>query len=185
MSETFNQAITFVLPHETEYVRGHWGDDHFVITENDPSDAGGRTRYGIDARSHPGVEIDSLTRDGAIKIYWLEWVRHQMERLPAKLAIAAFDVWVNGGHASRWLQHAYNATHPAAPQLVEDGAIGPKSLAALHGCCEDAMLREFLAQRDARFRVLAQKSSQRKYLAGWLKRDADLRKFLVGVTPFV
>lgn len=180
MSVAFDRAIAFVLPHETEYARGHWGDDAFAITENVAGDSGGLTKYGIDQASQPDVNIRNLTREGAIEIYRNRyWGAHGLDRLPKKLAICAFDVWVNGGHAWLWLQHAYNVTHPGAVALTEDGNLGPVSLAALHGADGDSMVTEFLRERDARFAALAERPSRAKFLHGWLARDSDLRSYLL------
>jgi lysozyme family protein len=177
-NEAFDHAIKFVLPHEAEYRRGHWGDDAFVLTEHDADDPGGTTRYGIDARSHPGVDIEHLTREQAIEIYRKEWDEHHLDALPERLAIAAFDVWVNGGHANEWLQEAYNEAHTNRPPLKVDGVLGPASLEALRSCDEKLIIKFFLAERDARFRLLGEKPRLQKYKEGWLDRDADLRTFL-------
>lgn len=177
----FELAIQFVLPHETEFVRGHFGDfskEEYVRTEGDPDDRGGRTRYGIDQRSHPNVIIDRLTREDAIAIYRTEWDSHNLDRLPAALAILVFDVLVNGGPAFKWLQMAYNDTHPGGEQLVVDGVIGPKTLRLLQNADEDRMIDFFIEDRDARFVRLAKVPSQRKFLNGWTQRDRDLKRFL-------
>ena len=81
-SEKFLRAIKFILPHEEEFARGHWGDENFVVAENVSGDSGGVTKYGIDASSHPGVDIRNLSRSGAIAIYWLEWSKYKIESLP-------------------------------------------------------------------------------------------------------
>ena len=67
-SEAFLRAVAFILPHEEEFARGHWGDENFVIPENVSGDSGGWTKYGIDASSHPGVDVKDLTRPQAIAI---------------------------------------------------------------------------------------------------------------------
>ncbi len=182
----FQRAISFVLPHENAYARGHWGDDSFVVTENVSGDAGGLTKWGIDAAGNPGVDIAALTKADAIFIYHQKyWLAHNLDALPEKLAICAFDVWVNGGHATRWLQHAYNIA-PSRGMLEgrpglwlkEDGDLGPLTIRALTEADEDEIATIFLDQRDERFRALAERPSQAKFLAGWLARDRDLRKFL-------
>jgi len=179
VSPAFQRAVEFVLPHETEYARGHWGDDQFVVTEDVPGDAGGRTRYGIDARSHPGVDIAHLTRNQAILIYLAEWKRHGLDALPERLAVAMFDVWVNGGQPVQWLQHAINLYPPAGVTwLSPDGVMGPKTLAAAASCDQDKILSAFLQERDGRFELLAQKPSLAQFLNGWLQRDRDLRAYL-------
>jgi lysozyme family protein len=179
MSAAFDRAIGFVLPHETEFRRGHWGEDAFVLTEHVAGDGGGATRYGIDQRSHPGVPVNALTRAQAIELYRREWNAHALDLLPERLAIAAFDVWVNGGTASLWLQRAFNRTHRFDADLKEDGQLGPVSLKALRGADEYSILEEFIRQRDERFRRLAENPSQRKFLEGWLTRDRDLRSYLL------
>jgi len=183
MSRTaFDTAIKFILPHEEEFARGHWGDENYVITENVDGDSGGLTKWGIDKSSHPNVDIANLTKDAAVMIYYGEWENHNLDSLPDKLAICAFDVWVNGGHANQWLQMAYNCVDGNKPFLKEDGVLGPISLAALNSCSPieiDSIVKQFLAERDARFEQLARTESMAKFLSGWEQRDADLRKYLL------
>jgi lysozyme family protein len=198
MSEAFNKAIAFILPHEEEFARGHWGDENFVIVENVPGDAGGLTKYGIDARSHPGINIANLTRDKAIAIYDDEWNWRNLDALPEKLAIALFDVWVNGGYPVKWLQIAINKVGFGSPMqwarigtnnsggtlfylpLTIDGDLGPKTLAAAAACDQAAVLRYFIAEREARFVAIAANNPQdRQFLPGWKARDLDLTKYLL------
>ena len=176
----FQRAIAFILPHEEDFARGHWGDERFVIAENVDGDAGGVTKYGIDAASHPGVDVANLTRDEAIAIYQKEWQAHDMDAVPDKLAVAMFDVWVNGGHAVQWLQHAINESRPPGVKLLdEDGDIGSATISAAKLCDQDVVLKDFIAQRNARFQILAQiHSNDRQFLAGWEQRDTDLTAYL-------
>lgn len=180
-SSKFLRAIQFILPHEEAFARGHWGDENFVVAENVSGDSGGVTKYGIDASSHPGVDIRNLTRDGAIAIYAREWQKYGIEALPEKIAIAQFDVRVNGGHATKWLQHAINACRPPVAGLrniiVEDGVMGPATIVAANQCDQDAIVPYFIQQRDARFKSIAT-GARAKFLAGWEQRDRDLEKFL-------
>jgi lysozyme family protein len=177
-SQAFNRAIAFILPHEEEFARGHWGDENFVVAENVSGDSGGVTKYGIDASSHPGVDIKDLNRDQAITIYHEEWKWRNLDALPEKLAIAMFDVWVNGGFAVKWLQIALNKISKL--NLVVDGDLGAKTISAAQACDQVAVLRYFINERDARFESLASNHPQdRQFLGGWEQRDADLRKFLI------
>ena len=186
-SNAFLSAIAFILPHEEQFARGHWGDENFVVTENVSGDSGGLTKYGIDRKSHPGVDIARLTRAGAIAIYWTEWLFRRLDLLPEKLAVAVFDVFVNGGTPIRWLQAAINkvgfpmSQHLAARDfklpLTVDGDPGRKTLAAAAACDQAAVLRYFIGQRDARFVALAH-GPRAKFLKGWEARDRDLEKYL-------
>jgi len=179
MSPAFNMAGQFILPHEEEFARGHWGDENFVVAENVSGDSGGVTKYGIDQASHPGVDVANLTRDEAVAIYAQEWEQHGLDALPDLIAIAMFDVWVNGGHAVAWLQAALNQARPTGvPELVVDGDLGPATISAARLCDQKKVLRIFIDERDARFKALAQNPSRAKFLAGWEQRDRDLAAFL-------
>ncbi len=58
---------------------------------SNPADPGGATRFGISARSNPGVNIAALTRDAAIEIYWREWwLRFGFAQLPDAIAVQDF-----------------------------------------------------------------------------------------------
>lgn len=180
-SSAFKRAILFILPHEDSYSRGHWGDPKFVVTENVSGDKGGLTKYGIDASSHPGVDIAGLTEESATAIYFSEWLAHRLDLLSERLSIAVFDVLVNGGQPILWLQQAYNFTHLGNQndKIVEDGYFGPATLKALSSSNEDVLLRYFFTERDARFRHLATiYPADAKFLSGWLARDSDLEAFL-------
>jgi lysozyme family protein len=170
--------MDFVLPHECEYARGHWGDQNYVVTENVPGDAGGLTKFGLDQRSHPGVDIADLTRDQALAIYYDEdWKWRGIGLLPEKIAIALVDVRINGGFPIRWLQIALNKISNLDPPLTIDGDLGPKTLSAVQACNQSAVITYFLRERDARFESIAT-GPRAKFLAGWEQRDRDLEKFL-------
>ncbi len=136
MTKRFVEFIPFVFQWEGGY-------------DNDPADPGGETHYGIDKRSHPGVDIKALTRSGAQEIYWREyWVRYGCEALPYPLGEVFFNCCVNCG-AGR------------ARKLA--------------GLAHDA--GRFLDEQEAFYRRLAQaRPASRKFLAGWLNRTEDLRR---------
>jgi len=119
--------------------------------ENDPDDPGGSTKFGIDQRSHPNVNIKALTEQQAISIYWSEyWNNNGCDRMPFPLGEVFFDICVNNGRGR-------------ADQLMS--------------ISKDAS--ELLDNRDAFYRRLADnRPKSRKYLRGWLNRDESLRKHL-------
>lgn len=64
----------------------------------DPDDPGGTTKYGISKRAHPERDIESLTEQDAIAIYWSDyWMRAGCDKLPWPLALIHFDCAVNQG----------------------------------------------------------------------------------------
>ena len=176
-SVAFLHAVNFVLPHEEEFARGHWGDENYVVAEHDPHDPGGTTKFGIDQRSHPNVDVEHLTRDEAIAIYFQEWQFYHCFLLPDRIAVAQFDVRVNGGYAVAWLQRALNTIDNAG--LTVDGVMGPATIEEANDCNEPAVLRYFINERDQRFTALAANNANfARYLSGWKQRDADLRVYL-------
>lgn len=123
-----------------------------VIAEDDPDDPGGLTKYGIDQRSHPKVNIRSLTEAQAIDIYWNEyWLPNGCGDMEKGLGEAHFNACVNCG-AGR----------------------ANKFLAAAGGSWE----RYLSAQEDFYRRLAQSKPRLSKFLKGWLNRTSDLRKTL-------
>jgi lysozyme family protein len=169
MNGRFDSCVRFVLQHETEY-----NDDGTVKVERDPSDPGGTTKFGIDQRDHPNVNVAELTLDQAKEIYRAgEWTGCRCENLKMGFDLAVFDSAVNigTGRAARLLQQAVGAK--------VDGFIGPKTIAAVNGASLDALGR-FIDLRQVYYESLPKKLKER-FLHGWLNRVADLRA-TVGLT---
>jgi len=123
--------------------------------DNDPEDPGGETKFGIDKRSHPDVDIRHLTKEQATEIYWRAyWVKYGCEWLEQPLGEVFFNACVNCG--------------PARARLLLQGlpipwAAGP-----------------FLDGQEAFYRRLAAaRPPLQKFLKGWLNRTADLRRFAI------
>lgn len=151
-STRFGNIIPFIW--KWECVRDRKGN---VISENDPDDPGGLTKYGIDQRSHPHVRIKSLTEAQARDIYWNEyWSPNKCETMERGLGEVHFNACVNAG-AGR----------------------AAKLLAASGGSWE-----RYLDEQEAFYRRLAAaKPRLSKFLKGWLNRTSDLRKTLKSMLP--
>lgn len=138
---------------------------------SNPADRGGLTRFGISARSNPGVNIAALTRDGAIEIYWREWwTRFGFDRLPAALAAKTFDLAVNIGaaHAIQCIQRALRA---CGQPVAEDGVIGPGTVLAATRADADALMAAMRSEAAGYYRlVAANQTSGAEFLKGWLNR---------------
>ena len=146
----FNDIIEVVLHHEGGYV-------------NDPDDPGGETNFGIAKRSHPDVDIANLTKEGAKEIYKKHyWDKNKVERLPEDLRHIYFDMCVNQGK-SRGVKILQRAANAKGADLVVDGGLGPKTIAALDGVELD---------RVRAYRI--------KYYADLVTRKPDLEKFYFG-----
>ena len=140
MTKRFTAFIGFVLEHE--------GGTY----ENDPDDPGGETKWGIDKRSHPKVDIRNLTKEDATEIYYASyWKPNRCETLALKLGESHFDACVNcgSGRANRFLK------------------------------ASGSNVSKYNDERDAFYhRLVDARPRSQKYLKGWLRRTADLRKFL-------
>ena len=149
----FRIAVDMVLKHEGGYV-------------DDPSDPGGRTKYGISQRSYQGLDIRSITKDDAREIYKRDyWDRIRGDDLPTPVAIVAFDMAVNAGSrtASKMVQRAVKAD--------QDGVIGPATLRAVsRRDATDVAYDVTLYRLSYYARLVTRRSSFGKYLKGWTKR---------------
>jgi lysozyme family protein len=142
---------------------------------NDPDDAGGETKYGIAKNFNPGIDIRNLTLQSSKKIYESKyWNSSLAPKLPYPLSVVYFDAAINNGAtpAAKFIQRALG--------VVDDGQIGPKTLAAIAACTDlKALCVKSLEKRDDYFRaIVANKPVQAKYLRGWLNRTARVRKWL-------
>lgn len=176
MSDDFERSLAFVLDHETVYAKGHYGDMDFAVSENEENDPGGLTKFGIDQRSHPDVDIESLTVDAASLIYKREyWDAAHCYELPWPISQVQFDGAVNCGigQQTKFLQRAVG--------VYDDGAWGPNtkraSMENIHEIGVKAVAQRICDEREEFYRNLAsQKPKFRRFLEGWLNRVNDLRK---------
>jgi lysozyme family protein len=153
----FDQAFDLLLGHEGGYV------DH-------PRDPGGATRWGITERVArvAGYRGDmrefpvTLAKRIAKAEYW-DAVR--ADQLPPALRYAVFDAAYNSGptQAAKWLQRALG--------VVDDGVIGPKTLAAASAASPCALRPRMLAQR---LRFMTDLATWPAFGKGWARRIAAL-----------
>jgi lysozyme family protein len=153
----------------------------------DPADRGGATCWGITERvvrqqGYAGPMRD-LPKAEATAIYRrLYWWRPKLDRVAARAPVLAselFDTGVNMGPgvAIGFMQRALNALNRGArdyPDVAVDGAIGPKTLAALDGFLarrgdDEVLVRAIDALQGARYVELAeQRPADEAFVYGWL-----------------
>ena len=110
---------------------------------NDPDDPGGPTKYGVTIHTmrRLGIDLDGdgdvdandvrlLTVERATQIFLDHYYRKpNIDKLPDPLRESVFDMQVNAGsNAVKILQKLLNGLGSG---IAEDGAIGPKTLAAV------------------------------------------------------
>lgn len=156
----FEECFKIILKHE--------GGDKIT---RDPYDKGGTTKYGISQRAHPEVDIESLTEEQAKEIYKRDyWDFSKCDKLPDYARLIVFDCAVNQGvaRAALFLQRSCGAT--------VDGAIGPKTLAAMASTSPSLFLYNFSMRRHEAY---ASHPQFNKYGRGWTRRllDVSMKSF--------
>jgi lysozyme family protein len=157
-SPEFLSAVERVLAEEGGY-------------SSNPNDPGGETKFGISARSNPGVDIGTLTRDQAVNIYWREWwLRFGFPQLPDAIGAKTFDLAVNIGtaHAIECLRRALRA---CGSPVTEDGTLGPATILAARRADENALMSALRSEAAGHYRlVAAHQKSGAQFIKGWLNR---------------
>lgn len=159
MTDRFLKFMPFIFKWEGE------------VFENDPDDPGGATKFGIDQRSHPEVNIRNLTKEQATEIYWTDyWVKVRGDEMPPKVGEVMMDIAVNNGRgrAIKWAQQLSGAT--------PDGSLGPKTVAAI-AVKGEPLAFELIERREKFYNDIAV-GRMRKFLKGWLNRNHDLKRTL-------
>ncbi len=159
----FDQAWLLVLAFEGGY-------------SNDPSDAGGETRYGISKRAHPTEDVKGMTPERAKEIFRRDyWEPMHCDELPGPLALAVVDAAFNQGArpATEMLQDALG--------VKRDGILGPMTLRQARKAGQDVITR-FCRLRINRYHDLAAlRPSQRKFLGGWVERVLRVHRSAVEI----
>ena len=154
-----------------------------------PADRGGATNWGITqavarAEGYAGA-MRGLPRGTAAAIYArLYWLKPGFDTVAARapnIAAELFDTGVNMGPAvaTGFLQRALNALNRGAtdyPDLVLDGVVGPRLLAALDAFlarrgkgAEAVLLKAIEALQGERYVALAERRpANEAFLYGWL-----------------
>jgi len=153
----FDSSFDLLLKHEGGF------SDH-------AADPGGKTRYGITEAVAREVgyrgDMRELPMDLAKRIYKDRyWDTVKAEQLPPAVRYVVFDAAVNSGsgQAAKWLQRALG--------VVDDGVIGPKTLAAANAANPDALRMRILGQR---LRFMAGLTNWPAFSRGWAIRIASL-----------
>lgn len=161
----FERALPIILKAEGGFVA-------------DKDDRGGATNYGITERVYHawlGMNMQNprpvkeITPKEVEQIYAKHyWFAGHCDQLPWPVSLAHFDACVNHGvgRAAKMLQDAAG--------VKADGAIGPKTLAAVKANPAE-VAKKYLELRESFYKMLAMQSSQSKFLKGWLNRLGHLR----------
>ena len=166
MVSVFNRALAYTLEREGGY----------RYTET-PDDAGKGTFAGLTAktvasfygRTLTASQMKAMTPTEVAAIYkTMYWDAIQGEKIPSPIiAMCLFDMAVLMGPV-----RAAMLAQSVVSQKT-DGAIGPKTLAALTTVGTVAFVNAFSDLCDAFFaQIVANNPTQQKFLAGWQKRTS-------------
>ena len=154
---TFDQAFHQLLGHEGGY------SDH-------KADPGGATMWGITERVARSNGYQGAMRDLPValakQIYRAAyWDAVQADKLPTAVRYSVFDAAVNSGvsQSVKWLQRALG--------VVDDGAMGPKTLAAAQAADGHVLKAKMLG---ARLQFMTDLATWPSFGRGWARRVASL-----------
>ncbi len=194
MSDNFSIAHKFTLSWEggeTDDAADRGGFTKFGVSTAFLTDIAS-TQAGRDVLERMGVilpvnrnTIRNLTESLAASLFrWQMWDALKLDLIPLRPAIVIYDAAVNSGPRQSVLfaQRGYNACVAYGQPLDTDGIMGPATRAAMQQADTDKILMAMLDQREQFFNDLVRaKSSQEVFLAGWLNRVTDLRRYVRGL----
>lgn len=169
MKDNFDKSLALVLKHEGGYV-------------NHPADPGGATNRGVTQAvydawrgSHdlPKQSVKHIM-EGEIAAIYLNryWDAVSADDLPAGLDYAMFDFAVNSGtkRAAQYLQRIVG--------VLDDGKIGPKTLAAVRQHSATHLIERLCANRMTFLRNLG---TFKHFGKGWTRRVTDVERTAKGM----
>ena len=163
---------------------------------NDADDPGGATKYGVTIHTMRRLGLD-ITGDGivdehdvrqltisqAVDIFKKHYFyKPKIDQLPKALHVSVFDMQVNaGGTAIKLLQKLVNAF---GEDIAADGALGPKSIAAVErvwAIAPDHLVDAYgIERRNYYYRLADKRPKSRKYArrrdggkGGWIRRAEE------------
>lgn len=150
-------------------------------TSDNVADHGGLTKAGVTQAEYdswrlrhnlPQQPVTMITESEEVQLYREDyWAPAQCDSLAPPVDLCVFDTAVNSGvgRAGKILQ--------ACVGVVQDGAIGPKTLAAIALVPPMALAAQYCDQREAFYRgIVAINPSQMIFLNGWLNRNNYIRQ---------
>lgn len=169
MKENFDDALKAVLHHEGGFV-------------NHPSDPGGMTNLGVTKKvweewvGHPVDEkaMQSLTPAAVAPLYKRKyWDMVKGDELPDGVDYIVFDTAINSGpgRAVKFLQ--------ACIGVDADGAIGPKTLAAIKAASPEQLIEDYAKRRLSFLQDLPHWATFGK---GWSRRVAEVQNAATTMT---
>lgn len=139
---------------------------------NDKYDKGGKTKYGISKKSYPDEDIENLTLERAMQIYYMDYYLisniHKID--DARIAWQIFDFGVTSGPetAVKMVQRIIKAK--------VDGKVGPETLRKINEFKGLYPLYIYYMSARLKFYIsLTDKDeTQLRFLLGWILRAIEV-----------
>jgi lysozyme family protein len=146
MRENRDKIIAFVIKEEVNPGEEMTGSYHCA-----KDDRGGCTKFGIAQANHPNIDIENLTREGAIQLYIDEyWTPIEGDDLPSGVDLMVMDFAVTSG--PRRAQGAYY-------QVLGTNVTGTD------------LIHPYASYRKEYYNhIVSADPIQQKFLLDWLKR---------------
>jgi lysozyme family protein len=169
----------------SESIRWETGGDKSGAYTNDPSDAGGETKWGISKRSNPEVDIKNLTYKDAVEIYRIKYYNPYYDLIMSEnMAFKVCDMGILSGPSTSVKMLQRTIRNGAKLTLKIDGKLGPLTLTALHMAMaivgEKDLYALHIKRLKRRFlRIVILRPWNKKFLQGWYNRaDFYLKPFV-------
>lgn len=164
MTKRYLEVFDRLIDHEGNFTDNPKDDGNWTGGKEGLGELKG-TKFGISAAAYPHLDIKNLTLDDAKAIYLRDyWNRLRCDELGAPLDEYTFDIAVNSGQgrAARILQGAVGA--------LRDGAVGPKTIAAVRSKPPMETLRIMFVERSM---IFALSPRDADFGRGWFARLFD------------
>jgi len=148
---------------------------------NDPNDPGGETMWGLSTRRYPELDIRSLSRDDASRLYQRDFWNPLYDRIETQaLGTKLLELTVHLPHGDTrpfyetdmtGVRLVQQALHVLGHTVEVDGRFGPQTLLAVRLMNPHALLEAVKVQQVKHYaQLVAANQSLRPFLLGWLRR---------------
>lgn len=177
----FDKAFETALGHEDGFTNDPRDDGNWTGGKRGVGECRG-TKFGISAKTYPYLIIKDLTVEQAKTIYRVEWweLNHYGDIVDQKIATKVFDLAINMGgpnpqpgrpDASRANSILQFATWVLKQNIVVDGDIGPKTIAAVNAVDPVMLLQGIRDGAEKYYRDLVYRQPAKAiYLKNWVER---------------
>lgn len=178
---SFDKAFEVALGHEGGFTDDPRDDGNWTGGKRGVGECRG-TKFGISAKTYPHLDIKNLTVDDAKAIYLVEWwnLNCYGEIVDQKIATKVFDLAINMGgpnpqpgrpDASRANTILQFATWMLRKNIVVDGSVGPKTIAAVNAVNPVPLLQGMRDGAEKYYRdLVARRPEKHVYLNNWVAR---------------